>query len=92
MQGHSTDLQIIQATGDLGDYLINFVNHLDPNVGAPLTHWPQYTTADRQLLTLLDGDVLRTVTTDSYRKAPIAFLAGLARKYPLCGCTTANGE
>ncbi|GJE92631.1 carotenoid ester lipase precursor [Phanerochaete sordida] len=84
---HGTDLIFIYFAGDLGDYLINFVNHLDPNVGTNVgpnvTAWPQYNTRSREVLTLLDGTPNITVTNDSYRAEPIAYLTELSLKYPL---------
>ncbi|GJE92632.1 carotenoid ester lipase precursor [Phanerochaete sordida] len=80
---HGSDLLYIYLPGDLADYYINFVNHLNPNIGANVTAWPQYDTRGREVLTLLDGTPNITVTNDSYREEPIAYLTELSLKYPL---------
>lgn len=64
------------------DYLINFVNHLDPN-GPNTVNWPKYTPSSPQLLTLVDGSTPFTITTDTYREEPMAFVSNLSLKYPL---------
>ena len=64
------------------DYLINFVNHLDPN-GPNTTTWPKYTPFSPQLLTLVNGTALFTVTNDTFREEAIAFVSNLSLKYPL---------
>lgn len=59
--------------GDLTDYLIHFVNHLDPN-GSGLLSWPKYdtTTGSVPLLTFLDGLIPRVITQDTFRQEAIA--------------------
>jgi hypothetical protein len=74
------------------DYLLNFVNNLDPNVFSnPSTaaaamsstiFWPQYTAANETLLTFQDGLVPLALTRDDFRSAPIAFLEALSRQFP----------
>lgn len=56
------------------DYLINFVNDLDPNGAGGHLFWPQYTTASPNMMTFLDGLIPLAITQDTYRAAPMAFL------------------
>ena len=72
----------IYGGGDLSDYLINFVNNLDPN-GKTVTSWPKYTTANPQMLTLLDGLIPRTLSQDTFRKDGIALLTQLSLTHPI---------
>ena len=68
--------------GDMAEYLINFVNYLDPN-GQSLQSWPKYNNSNPKVLTFLDGLEPLNVTTDSYRKEPMDLLTELSQKYPL---------
>lgn len=77
-----SDLLSAYGQVDLTDYIIHFVNNLDPN-GASVPEWPQYTTSSPQLLTLLDGLIPSIITQDTYRAEPIAFLQQLALVNPL---------
>ncbi|OBZ75691.1 Lipase 1 [Grifola frondosa] len=74
---HGTDLLDIYYTPtDLADYLINFVNNLDPNGETTGIAWPQYDLASRKLLTLSDGGQL-SITEDTFRADGINLLAKL---------------
>ncbi|KAI0637477.1 carotenoid ester lipase precursor [Trametes polyzona] len=79
---HGTDILNVYSGGDLADYLINFVNHLNPN-GKTVLSWPQYSTSSRQQLTFLDGVVPLTITVDDYRTDAMQFITDLSSKYPL---------
>ncbi|KAI0075529.1 carotenoid ester lipase precursor [Panus rudis PR-1116 ss-1] len=81
---HASDVDSIFAGGDLTDFLINFVNHLDPNgkVETEHTPWPKYDTKSPQLLTLLDGPVSQKITKDTYRKAGMELLTTLTKLQP----------
>lgn len=72
----------IYGPGDLTDYLINFVNHLDPD-GPTVLPWPKYDTHSAKLLTLVDGATPQEITRDTFRKAGIAFAAELGFSYPI---------
>ena len=61
----------------MADFLINFVNNLDPN-GKTGISWPKYTTSSPQLLTFLDGLTPLTITNDDYRVDGLNFLTKLA--------------
>jgi acetylcholinesterase len=66
------------------------VNNLNPNVfnkpeAAALSttiFWPEYTTANRTLMTFLDGAVPLALSQDNFRSAPINFLAALTKQFP----------
>ncbi|KAI0766811.1 carotenoid ester lipase precursor [Irpex lacteus] len=79
---HGSEISNFFGGGDLGDYLINFVNHHNPN-GKGDTSWPQYNLATRTQLTLLDGNVTHTLTRDDFRVEGINYLNTLLAKYPL---------
>ena len=64
------------------DYLVNFVNHLDPN-GATVINWPQYSLKSRELLTFQDGKIPLTITTDDYRVEGFNVLIDLALRFPM---------
>jgi len=68
---HGSDTSQTYGSGELQDYLINFVNDLNPNSGSNLPNWPQYTTDTKQLLTLLDGDIPIIITEDTFRQDSI---------------------
>lgn len=68
--------------GDMADYLINFVNDLDPN-GPGLLTWPQYNTSLPQLLTFQDGPTPQAITEDSFRADGMDFLSQLTLVHPL---------
>jgi len=86
---HGSDLeQTIFAHAELQDYLINFINNLDPNKGfkgdasEKLLNWPQFSTSSKQLLTILDGSVPLNITTDNFRKDAIDFLMNISLLEP----------
>jgi len=92
---HGTDLlQTIFAHAELQDYLINFINNLDPNKGyqgsnstdgssEKLVSWPKYSTTKQELLTILDGDVPLDITKDNFREEAIGFLVNFTLENPL---------
>ncbi|KAI0699098.1 carotenoid ester lipase precursor [Cytidiella melzeri] len=79
---HATDLLNVYTAGDMSDYIINFVNNLNPN-GNTVDNWPTYTNANPQLMTFLDGTVPRTITLDDYRADQMNFLTQVSLQYPL---------
>ena len=72
--------------GDMADYLVNFVNKLDPN-GKTVTSWPKYTTAAPQMLEFYDllipGLNALKITNDDYRVDAMNFMTQLSLKSPL---------
>ncbi|PIL35136.1 hypothetical protein GSI_02925 [Ganoderma sinense ZZ0214-1] len=79
---HATDILNVYGGGDMTDYLVNFVNKLDPN-GATGINWPQYSLDSRKLLTFQDGLVPLTITTDDYRAEGFNVLTNLALQFPI---------
>ncbi|EMD39501.1 hypothetical protein CERSUDRAFT_111813 [Gelatoporia subvermispora B] len=79
---HSSDLLSFYGPADATDYLINFVNSLDPNGQALLT-WPQYSIESPSLLTMLDGDPALKITEDTYRIDGMSLLTNLSIQFPL---------
>lgn len=71
----------VYGPGDMTDYLVNFVNNLDPNGGDTFA-WPQYDTSSTQLLTFLDGSPSLNITTDTYREDAIAFVTEMDIEFP----------
>lgn len=76
--------------GELADYLIRFVNHLDPNVGPSATNspvppvfWPKYTPESRKILTLADGLDPVYIAKDDYRDEGMMLLSELTLEYPI---------
>lgn len=64
------------------DYLINFVNNLDPN-GKTGISWPKYTTSSPKLLTFLDGLTPLKITNDDFRVDGMKLLTKLSLQFPL---------
>ena len=81
---HGTDLLNVYRPGggDMTDYLVNFVNNLDPN-GATGISWPQYSLDSRELLTFQDGLIPLTITRDDYRVDGVNVITDLALKFPI---------
>nr|GAT46970.1 predicted protein [Mycena chlorophos] len=78
---HASDLVNVYGDGELRDYLINFVNNLDPN-GRTVPYWPAYTNAAPNLLTFLDGLLRTSITQDTYRMDAMVFLTNLTLEFP----------
>ncbi|EIN12169.1 carotenoid ester lipase precursor [Punctularia strigosozonata HHB-11173 SS5] len=82
---HASDILDIYGTGEMRDYLVHFVNNLDPNGDTGTTfNWPQYTNDSPQLLTFLDD--LTTplqITQDNYRVDGMQLLTQLSLAEPL---------
>ena len=72
----------VYGGGDMADYLIYFVNHLDPN-GKTGIAWPKYTTSERQQLTFQDGLVPLAITKDDYRVDAMKHIIKLSIENPL---------
>lgn len=98
VQFHTSDLQtILNGTSDLQAYLVNFVNTLNPNIpksgsrsriSFDLVDWPEYTSANKALLTALDANATQSIPSlaiarDDFRNEPIEFLGELSEMYPL---------
>jgi acetylcholinesterase len=71
---------------ELTAFVINFVNHLDPNGSSGSEVWPKYTAKSPAMLAFLDNTTQPlTVIQDTYREEAIAFVTELFTKYPLTG-------
>ena len=79
---HGTDVIDIYDQKDLTDYLINFVNHLDPN-GARVSEWPQFSLDSKKLLTLLDGNTSSVIGADDYRVQGMELLNKVLLETPI---------
>lgn len=67
----------------MADYLINFVNFLDPN-GPSVPEWPKYSPSEPNLLTFVDGVFNHTqITADTHRQEAIDYLIHLSFAHPL---------
>ncbi|KAL7280942.1 hypothetical protein ACG7TL_005891 [Trametes sanguinea] len=79
---HSTDLQDVFGGGDMADFLIRFVNTLDPN-GGPEINWPVYSPEAPQLLAFVDGEQPLEIISDTFRKEAMEYLMFLGLVYPV---------
>ncbi|KAI9063824.1 carotenoid ester lipase [Trametes sanguinea] len=79
---HSTDLQNVFGGGDMADFLIRFVNTLDPN-GGPEINWPAYTPETPELLAFIDGEKPLEITPDTFRKEAMEYLMFLGLVHPV---------
>ncbi|KAF4576970.1 hypothetical protein EYR36_004954 [Pleurotus pulmonarius] len=81
---HATDILNVYVGGELGDYLINFVNNLDPNGPGRGIPWPKYTTSSPNFVTFNDNLLFPvTITQDTFRKDAIDFLTEVTLANPL---------
>ncbi|KIJ06200.1 hypothetical protein PAXINDRAFT_92368, partial [Paxillus involutus ATCC 200175] len=78
---HGSDISNVYGGQDMASYLVRFVSDLDPNGGADL-YWPQYTTAEPNMLEFLDGSIPQALTEDTYRADAMAFLTNVTLTYP----------
>lgn len=81
-QAHTTELPNVFGGGDMTDFLVRFVNTLDPN-GGPEIHWPEYTEHSPQLLAFVEGDASLEVMSDTFRKEAMEFVTQLSLAEPL---------
>ncbi|KAJ8521688.1 hypothetical protein ONZ45_g1643 [Pleurotus djamor] len=85
---HGSDLADVYLEGELAEYIINFVNHLDPN-GRPgsnhlnRTNWPKYTQGSPNLLTFSDDLFSPRITQDTFRRLPMDFLTRVTLANPV---------
>ncbi|KAF8838081.1 alpha/beta-hydrolase [Paxillus ammoniavirescens] len=79
---HGSDMLNVYEGQDIVSYLVRFVSNLDPNGGTDL-YWPQYTTAQPNMLELLNGSIPQALTADTYRADAMAFLMKVTLAYPL---------
>ena len=79
---HASDILDVYGGGEMGDYLIHFVNNLNPN-SAALLQWPKYTLQSRQIMTFLDGLIPLEISADTYRQAAMNALTNLTLANPV---------
>ena len=82
MQTHTTELPNVFGGGDMTDFLVRFVNTLDPN-GGPQIEWPAYTPQSPQLLAFVEGETPLQVIPDTFRKEAMDFVTELSLAEPL---------
>lgn len=63
------------------DFLVRFVDTLDPNGGEGM-HWPAYTAESPQLLVFANGKESLEVIPDTFRKEANEFLIQLGLEQP----------
>ena len=66
---------------DLTDFLVRFINTLDPNspTDENVLPWPEYAAGEEpQILALLDGNISFKIVSDTFRKGPIDFVQKLS--------------
>ncbi|KAF9233244.1 Alpha/Beta hydrolase protein, partial [Melanogaster broomeanus] len=78
---HISDIPNVYGGEDMASYLVRFVANLDPNGGSDL-YWPQYTTAEPNMLEFLDGVIPQALTQDTYRAEAIEYLTNVTLVYP----------
>ncbi|KAI0699613.1 carotenoid ester lipase precursor [Cerioporus squamosus] len=79
---HASDLFNVLGPGDMTDYFVRFVNHLDPN-GQTGVQWPSYNTTSRLTLQFNDGSTPLNVTVDDERLTGTEELTRLSLLFPL---------
>ncbi|OCH92841.1 alpha beta-hydrolase [Obba rivulosa] len=82
---HGSDLQDFygsDGSGILADYLVNFVNHLDPKNQTGL-EWPKYSDISPSLFTLSGQDDSISITPDNFRMDAMGLLTNLSLQFPL---------
>ncbi|KAI0763837.1 carotenoid ester lipase [Trametes elegans] len=81
---HTTDLANVFGGGDMTDFLIRFVNILDPNdPKGKETYWPPYTVESPQLLAFVEGRTRLRVINDTFRQEANEFLMQLGLEQPI---------
>ncbi|TFY75253.1 hypothetical protein EWM64_g8758 [Hericium alpestre] len=80
---HATDILNAFGDGELRDYIIRFVNTLDPN-GGRAHAWPKYDLQNPQAVVFQDSVIWPVISVqDDYRKDAMAFVANLSLLHPL---------
>lgn len=82
-QFHGSDLFNSLGGGDMGDYFIRFVRHLNPNANAASgVQWPPYKPSTRATLQFNEGSVPVNVTVDDQRLAGTQEITSLTLRFP----------
>jgi carboxylesterase type B len=82
MQYHTSDTADFDGDGEMEDYVINFINHLNPNGAGGHPNWPQYKPSSPNLLTLNDGAVPINITQDTFRQKPMEVVTEILYNNP----------
>ncbi|EMD39510.1 hypothetical protein CERSUDRAFT_80903 [Gelatoporia subvermispora B] len=82
---HASDVPTYFGPGQMTDYLVNFVNHLNPNGPTVDLSWPKYTNASTNLLTFTgeSAPFQLNITQDDFRVAAMNEVTELSLEYPL---------
>ncbi len=79
---HASDISNVYFGGDMGDYLIRFVNDLNPNGNTGIA-WPKWTAASPAMLSFNDGVVPLSITADTFRQEAIEALTEILLENPI---------
>ncbi|KAF9018985.1 alpha/beta-hydrolase [Hymenopellis radicata] len=79
---HASDILNVYFGGDMVDYLIRFVNDLNPNGNTGIT-WPKWTAASPAMLSFNDGLIPLSITTDTFRQEAIDALTEILLENPI---------
>ncbi|KAI0657904.1 carotenoid ester lipase precursor [Cubamyces menziesii] len=79
---HTADIAAIYGGDDLTDFLIRFVNTLDPNLPGAKVHWPTYSPESPQMLALVDGETPLKLIEDTFRTEAMEYVSTLSIKFP----------
>ncbi len=80
-QVHASDLFNALAPGDMTDYFLRFVNHLDPS-GKTGVQWPPYNTSSRLTLQFNNSTIPLNVTMDNERLTGTDELTRMSLNFP----------
>ncbi|RPD58744.1 carotenoid ester lipase precursor [Lentinus tigrinus ALCF2SS1-7] len=79
---HGSDLLNAFGPGDMTNYFIHFVNHLNPNGASTRVHWPTYKPSTRSTLQFNEGKVPINVTVDNWRFSAMKEISSLSSRFP----------
>ncbi|KAG6812180.1 hypothetical protein H0H92_004048 [Tricholoma furcatifolium] len=83
---HDSDVYDVYGGGQLEDYLIHFINQLDPNgkIGQGVVSWPTYNAASPKILTFTDNILWPMLPNpDTFRIKEIEFLTNVTLFTPV---------
>ncbi|RPD58759.1 carotenoid ester lipase precursor [Lentinus tigrinus ALCF2SS1-7] len=81
---HGSDLLTAFRPGDMTDYFVRFVNHLNPNgLHFSQPFWPRYDPITRLTLQFNDGSIPVNVTVDNKRREGTDELFKLGLRFPI---------
>jgi len=83
---HGSDMLNMFGGGELTTFVLNFINHLDPNGESGPEVWPKHTAESPVMLAFFNSTtepLSRSVIEDTYREEAMDFVTNLFTKYPL---------